>query len=425
MRFFHCWVEVGRTATPPALSESCTAAIQKLTTSAPDTTDPYEENCPATLGSPAESEAGSPSLVQTDEVQVCDQKRPAAGVDHEGWAFTGKYVTSVDTTTVAKSAGLGNSSLFLNVENYRVLLEKENDDEPLSPSATLSVPTDDNIAAPDDPQQHPCSEARNAIEGPAAHVVLPVSLFVRSRESAGNPWSVNAPENEKRGRFVELIAETTKRDVAVGGDDADSFALIAGIDSATLETHVETQTLPSVTTRLVTHHEDQHQTQQQPHLHHHQQLQQHFSPCSFYFADVNDIPRLMLSLRTVVAEEVYAAGERLLRCVEADHGELHGKPYHPIPLTDAERALFRACLDDSTAHGGSLTQHVLAYLRIQDSSRAVATENYLARIRRGDSEAAGRKEKRKGGLANRGCYYKSCLRTGQSSSAAQKARAAR
>lgn len=85
-----------------------------------------------------------------------------------------------------------------------------------------------------------------------------------------------------------------------------------------------------------------------------------------------DLPRLMLSLRTAVGEELYAIGERLLRCVEADHREIHGKPYHPIALTGAERDQFRACLEDSTCR--RLRGGVLAFLRAQESYRALAVE---------------------------------------------------
>lgn len=85
-----------------------------------------------------------------------------------------------------------------------------------------------------------------------------------------------------------------------------------------------------------------------------------------------DLPRLMLSLRTAVGEELYAIGERLLRCVEADHREIHGKPYRPIALTGAERDQFRVCLEDSACH--RLRGGVLAFLRAQESYRALAVE---------------------------------------------------
>lgn len=90
-----------------------------------------------------------------------------------------------------------------------------------------------------------------------------------------------------------------------------------------------------------------------------------------------DLPRLMLALRIAVGHELYAAGERLFRCVEADHGEMHGKPYLPVSLTGAERAQFRACLEDTC--NGSLRQGVSALLRVQEASRKAAMERKEAK----------------------------------------------
>lgn len=83
-------------------------------------------------------------------------------------------------------------------------------------------------------------------------------------------------------------------------------------------------------------------------------------------------PHFMLALRTAVGEELYAVGERLLRCVEADHREIYGRPYHPIPVTGAERDQFHACL--SGASHGSLRNIVVTFLQAQESFRALAVE---------------------------------------------------
>lgn len=85
-----------------------------------------------------------------------------------------------------------------------------------------------------------------------------------------------------------------------------------------------------------------------------------------------DAARIILALQTTIGEELYAVGERLMRCVEADHMEIHGKVYRPLPLTNAERAQFRACLEDTIR--GPLGRTVLLYLETQESSRAVAIE---------------------------------------------------
>ncbi|CAB1117240.1 unnamed protein product [Ectocarpus sp. CCAP 1310/34] len=85
-----------------------------------------------------------------------------------------------------------------------------------------------------------------------------------------------------------------------------------------------------------------------------------------------DLPRLVLSLRAAVGEELYAVGERLLRCVEADHREIHGKLYHPVPITPAEREQFHVCLEDAAR--GRLRRAVLTFLRVQESHRAAAVE---------------------------------------------------
>lgn len=85
-----------------------------------------------------------------------------------------------------------------------------------------------------------------------------------------------------------------------------------------------------------------------------------------------DPAHVMLALRATVGEELYATGERLLRCVEADHREIHGRPYRPIPITGAERDQFHACLTDAAR--GSLRRSVLNFLRVQQSYRALAVE---------------------------------------------------
>lgn len=161
-----------------------------------------------------------------------------------------------------------------------------------------------------------------------------------------------------------------------------------------------------------------------------------------------DLPRLMLALRTAVGEELYSIGERLFRCVEADHRDIHGKPYHPIPLTGAERDQFHACLEDATC--GSLRQAVLAFLQAQELYRAVAIERDRALNQAGQAcnGGEGRKNGRRGGgggsdcdgkrdskvtprkakgarqIEVRGCDVFS-LTTGPLSNPAEKARAAR
>lgn len=155
-----------------------------------------------------------------------------------------------------------------------------------------------------------------------------------------------------------------------------------------------------------------------------------------------DLPRLMLALRTAVGEELYAIGERLLRCVEADHREIHGRPYRPIALTGAERDQFRACLDDSAR--GPLRSGVLAFLRAQESCRAIAVERdrpgkhtiQSNNSGGGGSGSGGRGNLRRTTKATRGntrgalptdkrdCDI-SALTTGPLSSPADKARAAR
>lgn len=109
-------------------------------------------------------------------------------------------------------------------------------------------------------------------------------------------------------------------------------------------------------------------------------------------SDVLDLPRLMLHLRAAVGEELYAVGERLLRCVEADHREIHGRPYCPVRLTGAERDQFRACFEDSVQ--GPLRHAVVAFLQAQDSYRAMAVER--------DREKGQAERVRNGGGAGRG-----------------------
>ncbi|CAM9605142.1 unnamed protein product, partial [Choristocarpus tenellus] len=86
------------------------------------------------------------------------------------------------------------------------------------------------------------------------------------------------------------------------------------------------------------------------------------------------IPQLLRALRCRVAEELYDAGERLLRCVEADFRERHSRPYHPLPITGAERALFRSCLADAGGEG-SLQSYIVALLRTQESFRAIVAKD--------------------------------------------------
>ncbi|CAM9589536.1 unnamed protein product, partial [Ectocarpus sp. 4 AP-2014] len=157
-----------------------------------------------------------------------------------------------------------------------------------------------------------------------------------------------------------------------------------------------------------------------------------------------DLPRLVLSLRAAVGEELYAVGERLLRCVEADHGEIHGRSYHPVPITPAEREQFHVCLEDAAR--GRLRRAVLTFLRVQESHRAAAVEKDRGnaektqqgqRVRMngwtcggGGGGAGGggclRGARRKSaGNAEEGQHGISSLATGPLSTPAEKARAAR
>ncbi|CAM9617578.1 unnamed protein product, partial [Ectocarpus fasciculatus] len=157
-----------------------------------------------------------------------------------------------------------------------------------------------------------------------------------------------------------------------------------------------------------------------------------------------DLPRVVLSLRAAVGEELYAVGDRLLRCVEADHREIHGRSYHPVPTTPAEREQFHVCLEDAAR--GRLKRAILTFLRVQESHRAATVEKD-----RGNAEK-GRQGRRVrvngwtcggggggagGGGCLRGARHKSMrnaeegqhgissLTTGPLSTPAEKARAAR
>lgn len=124
------------------------------------------------------------------------------------------------------------------------------------------------------------------------------------------------------------------------------------------------------------------------------------SSASVCARDVPDLPRLMLHLRAAVGEELYAVGERLLRCVEADHREIHGRPYCPVSLTGAERDQFRACFEDSVQ--GPLRHAVGAFLHAQESYRAMAVERgrekeQVERIRNGGGAGGGGLKRSSGG----------------------------
>lgn len=148
----------------------------------------------------------------------------------------------------------------------------------------------------------------------------------------------------------------------------------------------------------------------------------------------SDLPRLILALKIAIGQELYAAGERLLRCVEADHGEMHGRPYLPATLTGAERAQFRACLEGTA--NGPIRDGIIALLRAQESSRADAVELDRQQERKdwnggggggGVTRTTAERRKRKnmsvvGGVSPSDL---ASLRTGPTSSPAEKARAAR
>lgn len=157
-----------------------------------------------------------------------------------------------------------------------------------------------------------------------------------------------------------------------------------------------------------------------------------------------DFPRVVLSLRAAVGEELYALGERLQRCVEADHREIYGRSYHPIPITTAEREQFHVCLEDATR--GRLRSAVLTFLRVQESHRASAVEKDRGNV---EESRHGRQVRVNGwtcggggvGAGDGGClrgarrnntrsaeegqHEVSALTTGPLSSPAEKARAAR
>eukprot|EP00903_Cladosiphon_okamuranus_P009302 g8874.t1 len=149
-----------------------------------------------------------------------------------------------------------------------------------------------------------------------------------------------------------------------------------------------------------------------------------------------DPPRVMLALRAAVGNELYAVGESLLRCVEADHREIQGRAYRPIPVTGAERDQFHVCLHDATR--GPLRRAVLRFLRVQESYRAAAVERDREgwRVEHGSGRSGGGGGGG-GGVRNARCkskgaqrvkqhqYKVSSLTTGALSSPAEKARAAR
>lgn len=143
-----------------------------------------------------------------------------------------------------------------------------------------------------------------------------------------------------------------------------------------------------------------------------------------------DPPRLVLALRTAVGHELYAAGERLFRCVEADHREIHGRPYLPVTLTGAERAQFRACLEDTC--NGPLRQGVLTLLRVQEASRKAAMErDQIEGVMSQSGDGARRDEvARHNGKSTSSVYGRSprelaSIFAGPLSSRAEKAKAAR
>ncbi|CAM9215442.1 unnamed protein product [Phaeothamnion confervicola] len=83
--------------------------------------------------------------------------------------------------------------------------------------------------------------------------------------------------------------------------------------------------------------------------------------------DPSALPRLMLMLRVRIGEELYAIGERLLRCVDADHLEVYGPEYAPSPVTKVERLQFSARLGDGAR--GRLRRLLVIYLRTYDGSQ--------------------------------------------------------
>ncbi|CAM9198059.1 unnamed protein product, partial [Scytosiphon promiscuus] len=154
---------------------------------------------------------------------------------------------------------------------------------------------------------------------------------------------------------------------------------------------------------------------------------------SIYSAIPNS-PRAVLALREAVGQELYDLGERLLRCVEADHREVHGRLYHAISITGAEREQFHACLEDASR--GSLKRTVLAFLEVQESCRAVAAERdrgdgVKSRGGRhgeggdGDAFSGAKMKKRNAWDTGERQHELSSLTTGPLSSPAEKARAAR
>ncbi|CAM9337046.1 unnamed protein product, partial [Hapterophycus canaliculatus] len=140
------------------------------------------------------------------------------------------------------------------------------------------------------------------------------------------------------------------------------------------------------------------------------------------------LPRAILALRAAVGQELYAVGERLLRCVEADHREVHGRRYHAIPITRAEREQFHVCLED--ASHGSMRRVVLAFLKVQESYRAIAVERdhgdgVKARGGGGDRFPSARGKRKDTWDTGERQHELSSLTTGPLSSPAEKARAAR
>lgn len=130
---------------------------------------------------------------------------------------------------------------------------------------------------------------------------------------------------------------------------------------------------------------------------------------SIAVAQAPDSSRLILAMRMALGEELYDVGERLMRCIEADHREMYSRPYQPIHLTDAEREQFRACLVDASR--GRLRDGVVTFLRAQDFDRAVAEKRGRADTKTTYS-CNGDRVQRKGQSRGQGrdAYERGCAR---------------
>ncbi|CAM9340590.1 unnamed protein product, partial [Chrysoparadoxa australica] len=86
-------------------------------------------------------------------------------------------------------------------------------------------------------------------------------------------------------------------------------------------------------------------------------------------SDLNNLPRLLQSLRVRISEELYLVLEKLFRCVEADYRYEEIRDFRPQPLTEVERLQFSSILHDGVQ--GNLQWMVLIFLRTYETLKAL------------------------------------------------------